>query len=217
MNFIKSIFISIAIMSMISLYYGMCPCIKSECICSYLYPSGYDTVMVNYISLLNTSQYFYQNQTMIAECPFGLSCYKNITLDPSLSLFTNITRYNGKDSNLDSKDSNLDSKDSKDSKDSNLDSKDSKDSKDSNLDIFLSTYKLNFSNNYSSEINVDDDEPFENSYFVRIVDSGNYNSSREYVFILEETNIKINMKFNESFTEDNIRIISFDIIPVNFE
>jgi hypothetical protein len=197
MNFIKTIFISIAIMSMTSLYYGMCPCIKSECVCSYLYPSGYDIVMVDYISLLNTSQYFYQNQTMIAECPFGLSCYKNITLDPSLSLFTNITRYNGKDSI-----------DSKDSKDSNL---------DSNLDIFLSTYKLNFSNNYSSEINVDDDEPFENSYFVRIVDSGNYNSSREYVFILEETNIKINMKFNESFTEDNIRIISFDIIPVNFE
>jgi hypothetical protein len=75
MNFIKTILISITIMSMTSLYYGMCPCIKSECLCSYLYPSGYDTVMVDYISLLNTSQYFYQNQTMIAECPFGLSCY----------------------------------------------------------------------------------------------------------------------------------------------
>ena len=59
MNFIKTIFISITILSMTSLYYGMCPCVKSECMCSYLYPSGYDTVMVDYISLLNTSQYFY--------------------------------------------------------------------------------------------------------------------------------------------------------------
>ena len=181
MNYIM---LSTIMMSLLSLYYALCPCankdtnfsittvIMDKCVCSYMYPNGYNMVKVNYTSKTNMTQYFYQNYTMIDNCPVGLYCNKKIALNPTLPLYTNMSR-----------------------------------AMSSNDDDFISTYNLDFSHedNYMMnstcvnppELNVDSD-----------MQDGIINSNCTYEYTLHTPDIiTLDMKFNESI---KLNIFSYD-------
>jgi hypothetical protein len=66
-----------------------CEC--NESTHTYVYPSGYKEIYVNYNMSYPISHEFYQNSTLIGSCPEGPTCDQHVMLDPNYEFTSIIT------------------------------------------------------------------------------------------------------------------------------